>query len=127
MRRPHPNARALRQNMPEAERLLWHYIGRKQLGGFRFRRQHTIGPYIVDFACVEAALIIELDGAQHGGENAIVRDRVRDNFLQEESFEVLRFWNNEVFTNMDGVLATILDAAINSARHSAQSRVAESE
>jgi very-short-patch-repair endonuclease len=127
MRSPHPNARALRQNMPEAERLLWHYLCRKQLGGFRFRRQHTIDRYIVDFVCVEAKLVVELDGAQHGKEDANLRDTVRDAFLQEQGYEVLRFWNREVFTNMDGVLNTILDAAMNSVRYLANMRPEESK
>ncbi|MEQ8179985.1 MAG: DUF559 domain-containing protein, partial [Amphiplicatus sp.] len=73
MRKPHPNASALRKNMPPAEKRLWSFIRRQQLGGFKFRRQHTIGPYVADFACAEAKLVIELDGGQHGFDLAEAR------------------------------------------------------
>jgi len=116
MRKPHPNARKLRKDMPEAEQRLWYFIRRKELGGFRFRRQHTIGPYIVDFACVESNLVIELDGDQHALGDTPERDGKRDAYLNQQGFEVLRFWNNEVYENIDGVLEVILDAAMNSAR-----------
>jgi very-short-patch-repair endonuclease len=116
MRKPHPNARKLRKDMPEAEQRLWYFIRRSELGGFRFRRQHTIGPYIVDFACLEAKLVIELDGDQHALGDAPKRDEKRDAYLTAEGFEVLRFWNNEVYENIDGVLEAILDAAMNSVR-----------
>ncbi|WP_428409595.1 endonuclease domain-containing protein [Hyphococcus sp.] len=116
MRRPHRNARTLRQTMPEAERRLWTRLRNKQLGGFRFRRQHTVGPYIADFACVDAMLIIECDGEQHGFDEFRAHDAKRDAFLQNEGWLVLRFWNSEIHDNMDGVLETILDAAENSVR-----------
>ncbi|MBI1391692.1 MAG: DUF559 domain-containing protein [Alphaproteobacteria bacterium] len=117
IRRPHPNAKALRKRMPPAERALWRALRNRQLGGFRFRRQHTVGPFIADFACVEARLIIELDGDQHGRDNGPARDASRDAFLGSEGWRVVRFWNDETFKNMDGVLETIL--------HEAQLRVAE--
>ena len=116
MRKPHPNARKLRKDMPEAEQRLWYFIRCSELGGFRFRRQHTIGPYIVDFACLETKLVIELDGDQHALGDAPRRDEKRDAYLTAEGFEVLRFWNNEVYENIDGVLEAILDAAMNSVR-----------
>ncbi len=116
MRKPHPSARKLRKDMPEAEQRLWYFIRRSELGGFRFRRQHTIGPYIADFACLEAKLVIELDGDQHALGDAPKRDEKRDAYLIAEGFEVLRFWNNEVYENIDGVLEAILDAAMNSVR-----------
>ncbi len=102
--------------MPPAEQRLWYFIRRKALGGFRFRRQHTIGPYIVDFACLEAKLVIELDGDQHALGDAPERDANRDAYLREQGFEVLRFWNNEVYDEINSVLEVILDAALNSVR-----------
>ncbi|MEO1015139.1 MAG: endonuclease domain-containing protein [Pseudomonadota bacterium] len=117
LRKPHPNAKALRKDMPPAERRLWAKLRNRQLGGFRFRRQHTVGPYIADFACVEARLIVELDGDQHGRDDAPARDARRDAFLEEQGWRVLRFWNHEAFENLDGVLETIL--------YEARMRVAE--
>lgn len=102
--------------MPEAERRLWVRVRNKQLGGFRFRRQHTIGPYVADFASIDAKLVIELDGEQHGFPDAQAHDAARDNYMVKEGWMVLRFWNKEVYDNMDGVLGTILDAAENSVR-----------
>lgn len=116
MRKPHPNARALRKEMPSAEQRLWHFIRKKQLGGFRFRRQHTVGPYIADFVCIEARLVIELDGDQHALDAAPARDAKRDADLESEGWTVLRFWNHEVYDNIDGVLDAILDACENSKR-----------
>ena len=114
IRRPHKRARNLRKTMPEAERRLWVRLRNHQLGGFRFRRQHTIGPYIADFASIEARLVIECDGEQHGFDDALIYDAKRDAFLESEGWRVLRFWNREIRDNMDGVLETILDAARNS-------------
>lgn len=98
-------ARELRRGMTLAERTLWRVLKDRQLGGFRFRRQHPVGPYIVDFVCLEAGLVIEVDGGQHMD---AATDRVRDAFLQREGFHVLRFWNNEVMANLDGVRALML-------------------
>ena len=95
----------LRRNMTEAERILWRELRRNQLG-FRFRRQHPILPYIVDFACVEAKLIVEADGGQHTSS----RDRVRDEYLQHQGWRILRFWNNDIRQNRDGVLQVIAAA-----------------
>ncbi|WP_375203781.1 endonuclease domain-containing protein [Hyphococcus sp.] len=116
IRRPHRNARTLRQTMPEAERRLWARLRNRGLGGFRFRRQHTVGPYVADFACVEARLVIECDGEQHGFPDALKRDAARDEFMKKQGWIVLRFWNNEVYDNMDGVLEKILETAENSSR-----------
>jgi very-short-patch-repair endonuclease len=102
--------------MPPAEQRLWFFLRRKQLGGFRFRRQHTIGPYITDFACVEARIVIELDGEQHGFDEAAARDGRRDAFLDAQGFQVLRFWNGDVYNNIEAVLEAILDAAANAIR-----------
>ncbi len=98
-------ARALRKNMTDAERRLWRQLRQRQLGGFKFRRQLPLGPYIVDFICLEARLIIELDGGQHQEQEAY--DQARDEWLQRSGYRVLRFWNNEVFENMEGVLQRI--------------------
>ncbi|MHA7872631.1 MAG: endonuclease domain-containing protein [Hyphococcus sp.] len=115
IRKPHPNAKSLRKDMPSAERKLWARIRNKQLGGFRFRRQHTVGPYIADFACVETRIIIELDGDQHGADDG-ARDAKRDAFIESKGWQVLRFWNNDVYGNIDGVLDVILDACENARR-----------
>jgi very-short-patch-repair endonuclease len=99
------NARRLRAHMTDAERKLWWLLRRKQLQGFRFRRQVPIGPYIADFACHSARLIVELDGGQHTVQT--VYDDRRTRWLGNAGYRVLRFWNAEVFTNSDGVLETI--------------------
>ena len=124
MRKPHKNARTLRKEMPSAEKRLWFFIRKRQLGDFRFRRQHTIGPYIADFACVEAMLVIELDGDSHGSDKSAIYDERRNAFMEAQGWIVLRFWNSEIYENIDGVLTTILDAAENGARELA---IAKSE
>jgi very-short-patch-repair endonuclease len=96
-------ARKLRKNMTKAERLLWGKLRNKQLGA-KFRRQSPIGKYIVDFVCFERKLIIEVDGSQHL-ENK--DDRDRDKWFENNGFKVLRFWNNDVMKNVDGVLEMI--------------------
>ncbi len=115
MRKPHARAKVLRKDMPTAERKLWAFIRRKALGGFRFRRQHTIGPFIADFACVEIKVVIELDGDQHGKDHG-ARDAKRDAYIEDKGWTVLRFWNNEVYENINGVLETILNTCENSKR-----------
>ena len=107
-------ARDLRQNMTDAERRLWRKLRGNSLG-VRFRRQVPIGPFIVDFACYERRLVIEIDGGQHL-ENA--RDEARDAWLRERGFRVLRFWNHDVLKNLDGVLQVIA-AKVNPRRESA--------
>lgn len=110
---PSKNARYLRKNQTEAEKRLWWSLRRKQLRGARFRRQAPIGPYIVDFFCPEAKLIIELDGGQHA--DAVAADTRRTAWLEARSYRVVRFWNNDVMENIDGVLeviATHLDATV---------------
>ena len=102
--------------MPEAERRLWVRLRNKQLGGFRFRRQHTVGPYVADFVCVEARLVIECDGEQHGVLDALKRDAARVEFINKQGWIVLRFWNSEIYDNMDGVLEKIFETAENSIR-----------
>lgn len=101
-------ARELRDNLTDAERKLWTKIRRKQLEGYRFRRQHPIGPFIVDFVCLEAKLVIEVDGGQHADPEEARRDVGRTQWLRNEGYRVLRFWNNELLQNSAGVLQTIL-------------------
>ena len=101
-------ARQLRSNQTDVERLLWSKLKDRQLSGFKFRRQLPIGRYIVDFVCRERALIVELDGGQHGSVTKYDSDRTR--WLKHHGWRVLRFWNNEVAENLSGVLEVILAA-----------------
>jgi very-short-patch-repair endonuclease len=100
------NARSLRSNMTDVERILWRAIRGRQLHGNRFRRQHPIGPYIADFACLEKKCVIELDGGQH--QNQTVYDENRTMFLQGQGWQVLRFWNNDALNQLDGVLSMVV-------------------
>ena len=101
-----PIAKRLRNNPTDAENHLWFYLRAKQLHGHKFRRQQPIGNYIVDFTCMQQRLVIELDGGQHADQ--IKQDQLRDSWLNSQGFKVLRFWNNDVFENTEGVLETIL-------------------
>ena len=100
-------ARHLRAESTPAERKLWQILRRKQLYGWHFRRQHPIPPYFADFACLAARLVIEADGSQHDPEG---RDRARDARIDASGWRILRFWNNEILQNPDGVYQAILDA-----------------
>ena len=99
-------AQLLRKNQTDAERQLWRYLRNKQLAGFKFRRQHKIGVYIVDFVCPEKSLIVELDGGQHLEQFAY--DLKRTGYLQLEGYQVIRFWNNEVINELEMVLEEII-------------------
>ena len=99
------NARSLRENQTEAEKILWKYLRAKQIKGVKFRRQHPIGRFITDFICLERRLVIEIDGGQHSLNEK--KDIERDKWFYSEGFEVLRIWNNEVFHNIEGVLEAI--------------------
>lgn len=101
-----PYARVLRRDATEVEKCLWQRLRNRQLGNFKFRRQATVGPFIVDFLCAELGLIVELDGGQHGGPN----DDARTAWLSDRGYRVIRFWNNEVIENEEGILAAILGA-----------------
>ena len=101
-------ARQLRGNPTDAERTLWRQLRLRQLNGHKFRRQHAVGAYIVDFACVERKLAVELDGSQHA--KMINYDATRTIALEAQGYRVLRFWNNDVFGNMNGILTVILAA-----------------
>ncbi len=98
-------ARMMRAVPTDAEHRLWQYLRAGRLLDFKFRRQQPLGNYIVDFVCLEAQLIVELDGGQHNGSAS---DVARDAWLSSQGFVVLRFWNNEVFENLDGVVERIL-------------------
>ncbi len=96
-------AKSLRKNLTEAERILWSKLQGKRLG-VKFRRQAPVGNYIADFVCYEKKLIIELDGGQH---NENTYDIKRDKWLVSQGFRVLRFWNFEIFNNLEGVLEVV--------------------
>jgi very-short-patch-repair endonuclease len=103
----HDFAKKLRREQTEVERKLWSALRNRQFDGFKFRRQQPLGPYIADFVCFGAKLIIELDGDQHGSDKGIAYDRARTRFLQTEGFKVLRFPNHEINGSIDNVLDTI--------------------
>jgi very-short-patch-repair endonuclease len=98
-------AQKLRDDSTDAERLFWSRVRRHALCGHKFKRQVPIGNYIVDFVCFDSKVIVELDGGQHAND---ADDQIRDTWLQGEGFRVLRFWNNEVLTNIDGVVEMVL-------------------
>lgn len=97
----------LRQQMTEAEALLWRHLRAHRLNGAKFKRQQALGVYVVDFVNFEARIIVEADGGQH---NESRHDAVRDAWLAAQGFTVLRFWNNEVLGNIEGVLVRIAEA-----------------
>ncbi len=101
-------ARTLRRNMTEAETRVWHMLRAHRTNGYKFRRQVPIGRYIADFICHEARLVVEIDGGQH--DHYSLRETERSGFLQSQGYRVLRFWNNEVLANPDGVFETIINA-----------------
>ncbi len=104
----HNKARYLRKNQTDAESLLWSRLRARQLTGIKFRRQHPIGPYVLDFYCAEAHLAVEVDGSQHLESIAINQDQARTKFLENKSIKVIRFWNHEVLENLDAVLESII-------------------
>lgn len=99
--------RQLRKNPTEAERILWQELRGKKIGGVRFHRQYSVGPYILDFFCPTARLAIELDGDQH--KDAKEYDIERDVFLKEKGITTIRFWNDEVLKNLPAVLKKITE------------------
>jgi very-short-patch-repair endonuclease len=101
---PNERPRQLRRDATDAERRLWSALRDRRLRGYRFRRQHPIGRYIVDFACTEHRLIVEADGGQHAESDG---DRRRTAWLESEGWRVLRFWNNDILSNASGVAETI--------------------
>ncbi len=109
--RPTARSRELRQSATEAERKLWPYLSARKLNGIRFNRQFPIGQFICDFVSREIRLVIELDGSQHA--LAAEYDARRTRFLESQGYRVLRFWNNDVMDNVEGVLTVIRDALDN--------------
>ena len=101
-------AKELRKNTTEAEQTLWKHLRMRQLGGYKFRRQQPIGPYIVDFMTFERSLIVELDGGQHSQQ--VTHDSKRTAWLEAQGYRVLRFWNNQVLEETEAVKTTILAA-----------------
>ncbi|MCH2394401.1 MULTISPECIES: endonuclease domain-containing protein [Oceanibaculum] len=102
---PTRNARRFRVKQTEAETALWKRLRNGQLCGVKFRRQHPVGPYTVDFVAIAEMLIIELDGGQHALQQA--RDDQRTAYLSQQGYRIIRFWNNEVLENPDGVMLRI--------------------
>ncbi|MBI1423882.1 MAG: DUF559 domain-containing protein [Gammaproteobacteria bacterium] len=102
-------AKDLRHHSTDAERLLWQYLRNRQLAGFKFRRQAVIEPYIVDFACFDLRLVIELDGGQHADKQTY--DNKRTQSLKQRGYTVLRFWNHEVLAQIQDVLSHIVSVA----------------
>ena len=104
-------ARQLRREATEAETRLWRHLRNRRLGNHKFRRQVWIGPFIADFLCMDAMLVVEVDGSQHIGDAAYDADRTA--FLANKGYRVIRVWNNDVMQRMDDVLAAILSALSN--------------
>ena len=100
-------ARLLRQNSTNAELRLWYRLRSRSINGCKFVRQEPVGPYIVDLICREKRLIVEVDGGQHADSQ---HDRVRDKWLVDHGYRVVRFWNNDVLKNIEGVLEAIATA-----------------
>jgi very-short-patch-repair endonuclease len=101
---PNQKARKLRRRSTDAERRMWSALRGRRLLRYKFRRQHPLGDFIVDFACTECQLVIEVDGGQHYEDAA---DKSRTAWLESQGWKVLRFWNNDVLTNTNGVIETI--------------------
>jgi very-short-patch-repair endonuclease len=100
----------LRRNQTDAERFLWSRLRNRALAGHKFRRQVRLGGFIVDFVCFERQLVVELDGGQHAECSHQIKDHARTAWLVSQGYRVLRFWNNEILDNIEGVLVTITEA-----------------
>src|SRR4051812_16497416 len=106
----HATARRLRKTMTRQEVKLWVHLRSWRTRGFHFRRQSPREGYIVDFVCMRHRMVVEVDGSQHGFDSHAAQDKKRDSNPERSGFRVLRFWNNEVDRNLDGVLTTIDEA-----------------
>jgi len=100
-------ARRLRRDSTNAELRLWNKLRARSIDGYKFVRQQPLGHYVVDFVCREKRLIIEVDGGQHANNK---QDQVRDQWLRQRNYRILRFWNNDIISNLDVVLEVIADA-----------------
>jgi len=109
-------ARSLRKRLTDAERLLWRHLRNRGLGGWKFRRQYPVGPYIVDFICPEKNVVIEVDGGQHAENEAL--DLERTSYLNKMGYRVFRFWNNQVLQETEAVLEAIFAILADSAKNS---------
>lgn len=102
------NAKILRKNMTSQERKLWAILRNHKFYGYEIRRQYPIGEYIVDFICRNKQIIIEVDGGQHNEEENIKSDNIRTKYLESKGYKVIRFWNNEIDSNMEGVYKKLM-------------------
>ena len=98
--------------MPQAEVILWSFLRKRRQQGLRFRRQHPLGPYITDFACIAARMVIEVDGASHWTDEGRHHDRQRTAYLEAQGWHVIRICNDDVYRNLDAVLDHIFDCAM---------------
>ncbi len=101
--------RFLRKNMPNAEQALWSNLKNKQLNGYKFRRQYSVDQYILDFYCPQAKLGIEVDGPSHFRKSGIRTDEKRTSHMESYGIQIVRFTNNDIYENLEGVLNSILD------------------
>lgn len=101
-----PYAARLRRERTDAEDRFWQAVRNRQIDGYKFRFQHSLWPYVADFACLEALLIVEIDGGQHSE----AKDQRRTTVLESQGFRILRFWNNDVLTNLEGVIEVVRTA-----------------
>ena len=108
--RSRPLAKRLRHDMTKAETVLWTRLKGRQVNGWRFRRQHPVGPYVADFACLEAELILEVDGATHSAERDVRHDARRTAYLEANGWSVLRVWNTDIYENLGGVMDMVFAA-----------------
>jgi very-short-patch-repair endonuclease len=103
-----PHVKTLRAKMTEAEVILWSKLRLKQYHGAHFRRQHPVGPYIADFVCIAAKLIVEVDGATHSSDREIAYDGRRDAYMKQRGWKIIRITNDDVYKNLDNVCEMIL-------------------
>ncbi|MEJ0012524.1 MAG: endonuclease domain-containing protein [Bauldia sp.] len=108
--------KTMRQAMTPAEARLWQWLRKPGIAGLRFRRQVPLGPYIVDFLCPQKALIVEVDGGHHASPGPGTRDARRDVWLSDQGYKVVRVWNSDVMTNIEGVCAAIVAAVAEGTR-----------
>jgi len=102
-------ARTLRKESTVQEKIIWNLIRNRQLNGLKFVRQYPIGKYIADFACRQKKIVIELDGGQHNESEAIKYDKERTDYMESQGYRVIRFWNNDVDNNLEGVYEKLLE------------------
>jgi len=111
-KRQKPRRQQLRNNATSAERLLWRYLKDSQVAGVKFRRQHGIGPYIMDFFSHECMLAIELDGATHSSDTEVEHDKKREQFISNHGITTIRFANNAVYASLESLVARIEEVAL---------------